>query len=99
MLRCSLSLSAQTDPLLTFIGSKCYTIADAFYPGGYNNNALAWTESITGGEREYIWDYIRDEKKWIEEREEIEDEWDFAPRYCIITPAGTRAHRRALHAH
>ena len=83
-----LSIAERADRLLTFIGSKCYTIADAFYPGGYNNNALAWTESITGGEREYIWDYIRDEKKWIEEWEEIEDELADAPRYCVITPAG-----------
>lgn len=58
-------------------GTVVHPIASKF-PNHYG--ALAWTESTSDGELEYVWDYLADETKWIKPA--------VNPFSCIITPAG-----------
>ena len=81
----------RADRLLAFIGSHCETIDEVFYLGHEEERygAMAWTESVNDGELIYIWNYIRDEMKWIKLPEVGLDRPNVDPlNDCIITPAG-----------
>lgn len=85
-----LSVAERADRMLMFIGSKCDRIDETFSLGRrhHRNGALAWTESVTHSEGEYIWEYILDEKEWITLLEHDTD-FEFVDYLvCIITPAG-----------
>ena len=95
-----MAVHTRADRLLLFIGRRCNTIDEVFsmgnkdpeygaytvaseFPNRYG--ALAWTESSTDNELTYVWNYIRDEMKWITAASVI----NTSPHEdCVITPAG-----------
>ena len=87
----TLSIPERADRLLVFIGRQCDTIDEVFSlgPEEHRYGALAWTESVTDSELIYIWNYIRDEMKWIKLPEVGPNRQHVDPlKDCIITPAG-----------
>ena len=86
-----LSPARRADRLLTFIGSHCETVGEVFYLGHEEKRfgAMAWTESVNDSELIYVWNDIRDDKKWIRLPEVGPDCQYVDPlKDCIITPAG-----------
>ena len=87
----SLTVAERADRLLSFIGSSCNNINEVFSLGPEEERygAMAWTESVNDGELIYIWNYIRDEMKWIKLPEVGPDrQYVDTLKDCIITPAG-----------
>ena len=87
----TLSVSERADRLLAFIGRQCDSIDEVFSLSHEEDRygALAWTESVTESELIYIWNYIRDEMKWIKLPEVGPNRQHVDPlKDCIITPAG-----------
>ncbi len=87
----SLAVAERADRLLSFIGDSGDNINEIFSLGPEEERygALAWTESVDDGELIYIWNYIRDELKWIKLPEVGPDRQYVDPlKDCIITPAG-----------
>ena len=95
-----MAVHTRADRLLLFIGRRCNTIDEVFsmgnedpeygayavpseFPNRYG--ALAWTESATDNELTYVWNYVRDEMKWITAASLINTNPHDS---CIITPAG-----------
>ena len=95
-----MAVHTRADRLLLFIGRRCNTIDEVFsmgnkdpeygaytvaseFPNRYG--ALAWTESSTDNELTYVWNYIRDEMKWIAAASVINTS---RHEDCVITPAG-----------
>lgn len=96
-----MAVHTRADRLLLFIGRRCNTIDEVFsmgnkdpeygaytvaseFPNRYG--ALAWTESSSENELKYIWEYIRDEMKWIKPPNRVPTTDPY--KHCIITPAG-----------
>ena len=81
-----LTVPERADRLLGFIGRDCQTIDEMFVLRIAVNffGAAAWSESITTGERRYIWDHLMD-MGWIKPPR---DPNVHPNANCIITPAG-----------
>lgn len=81
-----LTVPERADRLLGFIGRDCQTIDERFVLRIAVNffGALAWSESITTGERRYIWDHLMD-VGWIKPPR---DPNVHPSANCVITPAG-----------
>ena len=82
-----LSVAERADRMLLFMGSECGTIDEVYFSQieGLFERELAWTESTTNGELQYIWEYIRDERKWTKPST---GQYHLPETNCIITPAG-----------